>query len=57
VNKESCLGAPVELNYAIKHKGNLYASMIITVFIRYVERIPTIKDLINKRLNDDFSKN
>src|SRR5690625_6858996 len=27
--------------------------MIITIFIRYVERIPTIKDLI-KRLNDDF---
>src|SRR5690625_5334924 len=27
--------------------------MIITIFNRYVERIPTIKDLI-KRLNDDF---
>src|SRR5690625_1845911 len=44
VNKKSRLGAPVELNYA---------AMIITIFIRYVERIPTIKDLI-KRLNDDF---
>src|SRR5690625_7030451 len=28
--------------------------MIISVFIRYVERIPTIKDLI-KRLNDDIA--
>src|SRR5690625_1251669 len=27
--------------------------MLITIFIRYVERIPTIRDLI-KRLNDDF---
>jgi|SRR5690625_709512 len=53
VNKKSRLGAPVELNYAVKHKGKLYALMIITFFIRYVERIPTIKDLI-KRLNDDF---
>lgn len=44
VNKKSHLGAPVELNYA---------AMIITIFIRYVERIPTIKDLI-KRLNDDL---
>ena len=44
VNKKSRLGAPVELNYA---------AMIISCFIRYVERIPTIKDLI-KRLNDDF---
>jgi len=44
VNKKSRLGAPVELNYA---------AMIITFFIRYVECIPTIKDLL-KRLNDDF---
>src|SRR5690625_6598479 len=44
VNKKSWLGAPVELNYP---------AMIISVFIRYVERIPTIKDLI-KRLNEDF---
>lgn len=43
-NKKSQLGAPVELNNAAK---------IITIFIRYVERIPTIKDLI-KRMNDDF---
>src|SRR5690625_415576 len=44
VNKKSRLGAPVELNYP---------AMIISFFIRYVERIPTIKDLI-KRLNEDF---
>jgi transposase len=44
VNKKSRLGAPVELNYA---------AMIISCFIRIVERIPTIKDLI-ERLNDDF---
>ncbi|MFD2628941.1 transposase [Oceanobacillus kapialis] len=44
VNKKSRLGAPVELNYA---------AMIISCFIRIVERIPTIKDLV-KRLNDDF---
>jgi len=44
VNKKSRLGAPVELNYP---------AMIISVFIRYVERIPTIKDL-TKRLNEDF---
>ncbi|MCT1902554.1 transposase [Oceanobacillus sojae] len=44
INKKSRLGAPVELNYA---------GMIISFFIRYIERIPTIKDLI-KRLNDDF---
>lgn len=47
VNKKSRLGAPVELNYA---------AMIITIFIPYVKRIPTIKDLI-KRLNDDFVLN
>ena len=43
-NKKSRLGAPVELNYA---------AMIISMFVRIVERIPTMKDLI-KRLNDDF---
>ena len=53
MNKKSRLGAPVELNYAVKHKGKLYALMIITIFIRYVERIPTIIDFI-KRLNGDF---
>src|SRR5690625_1617386 len=45
VSKKSRLGAPTELNYA---------AMIISVFIRYVERIPTIKDLI-KRLNEDIA--
>lgn len=45
VSKKSLVGAPTELNYA---------AMIISVFIRYVERIPTIKDLI-KRLNDDIA--
>ena len=45
VSKKSRFGAPTELNYA---------AMIISVFIRYVERIPTIKDLI-KRLNDDIA--
>jgi transposase len=45
VNKKSWLGAPVELNYA---------AMIISICIRYVERIPTIKVLV-KRLNDDIS--
>ena len=43
--KDLGLGAPTELNYA---------AMIISIFIRYVERIPTIKDLI-KRLNDDIA--
>lgn len=45
ISKRSRLGAPTELNYA---------AMIISIFIRYVERIPTIKDLI-KRLNDDIA--
>ena len=45
VCKRSRLGAPTELNYA---------AMIISIFIRYVERIPTIKDLI-KRLDDDIA--
>jgi len=45
VSKKPRLGAPTELNYA---------AMIISVFIRYAERIPTIKDLI-KRLNEDIA--
>ncbi|WAA09194.1 IS1182 family transposase [Fervidibacillus albus] len=45
VTKKSRFGAPVELNYA---------AMIISAFIRYVERIPTIKDLV-KRLNEDIT--
>ena len=45
VCKKSRFGAPTELNYA---------AMVISVLIRYVERIPTIKDLI-KRLNDDIA--
>ncbi|SDK83100.1 transposase, partial [Lacicoccus qingdaonensis] len=36
VTKKSRLGAPEELNYA---------AMIISIFVRYVERIPMIKDL------------
>ena len=45
VMKKSRRGAPETLNYP---------AMIITLFIRYVERIPTIKDLI-KRLNHDIA--
>ncbi|WP_010532229.1 IS1182 family transposase [Lentibacillus jeotgali] len=45
ITKKSRLGAPEELNYA---------AMVISIFIRYVERIPTMKDLI-KRLNDDIA--
>src|SRR5690625_3222904 len=45
VTKKSRLGAPEELNYA---------AMIISFAVRYVERIPTIKDLI-KRLHDDIA--
>ncbi|MGM0943497.1 MAG: IS5/IS1182 family transposase, partial [Bacillota bacterium] len=37
VNKKSRLGAPVKLNYA---------AMIISLCVRIIERIPTIKDLI-----------
>nr|WP_283163476.1 IS1182 family transposase [Sporolactobacillus mangiferae] len=44
VSKKTHLGAPEELNYS---------AMIISVFIRIVERIPTIKDLV-KRLNEDI---
>lgn len=45
IRKKTHRGAPTELNYA---------AMIISVFIRYVERIPTIKDLV-KRLRDDIA--
>ncbi|MEI3599250.1 IS1182 family transposase [Oceanobacillus sp. MO10714A] len=45
VTKKSRLGAPEELNYA---------AMIISCFVRYVERIPTIKDLV-KRLQEDIA--
>src|SRR5699024_6318112 len=45
VEKKSQLGAPEELNYAV---------MIISPFVRYIERIPTIKDLV-KRLHDDIT--
>lgn len=44
VSKKSWLGAPTELNYA---------AMIFTLVARFIERIPTIKDLI-KRLKHDF---
>src|SRR5699024_4929670 len=45
VCRKTKVGAPTELNYP---------AMIISFFIRYVERIPTVKDLV-KRLNDDIS--
>ncbi len=45
VNKKTSVGAPVELNYG---------AMIVSFFIRYVERIPTIKGLI-KRLDHDLT--
>lgn len=45
VAKKSRIGAPAALNYP---------AMIISIFIRYVERIPTIKDLI-KRLSEDIA--
>ena len=45
LTKKSRLGAPQELNLP---------AMIISIFVRYVERIPTIKDLV-KRLHDDIS--
>jgi len=44
VNEKFQLDAPVKFNYA---------AMSISIFIRYVERNPTIKYLI-KRLNYDF---
>ena len=45
VTKKSRLGAPEKLNYA---------AMVISVCIRYVEGIPTSKQLI-KRLKDDLN--
>lgn len=45
VTKKSRLGAPEELNYA---------AMIISIFVRYIERIPMVKDLI-QRLKDDIA--
>ena len=45
VMKKSRLGAPEELNHP---------AMIISLFIRHVERIPTIKDL-TKRLKSDIA--
>src|SRR5699024_5938710 len=45
INMKSQLGAPTELNYA---------AMAISVFVRYIERIPTIKDLV-KRLHHDIA--
>ena len=45
VTKKSRLGAPEELNYP---------AMIISLFVRYIERILTKKDLI-KRLEDDIA--
>lgn len=45
INKKSRFGAPTELNYG---------AMIVSVFARYVERIPTVKDLVS-RLNRDLS--
>lgn len=45
INKKSRFGAPTELNYG---------AMMVSVFARYVERIPTIKDLV-KRLKHDLS--
>ena len=44
VSKKSWLGAPTELNYA---------AMIFTLVARFIERIPTIKELI-KRLKHDI---
>lgn len=45
VTKKSQLGAPQELNDA---------AMIISSFMRYVERTPTMKGLV-KRLHDDIA--
>ena len=45
ISKRSRFGAPTKLNYA---------AMIISLFVRYIERIPTIKDLV-KHLNDDIA--
>lgn len=46
VMKKSHRGAPEELNYA---------AMIISIFVRYVERIPTIKDLIKRKSRHSHS--
>jgi|SRR5699024_9959386 len=43
VMKKFRRGAPEELNYL---------AMIVALFIRYVERIPTIKDLVKRFRND-----
>lgn len=45
IKKKSRFGAPTELNYG---------AMMVSVFVRYIERIPTIKDLV-KRLKHDLS--
>src|SRR5699024_10021870 len=45
VKKKTRRGAPEQLNYP---------AMIVSFFIRYVERIPTIKDLV-KRLQNDLT--
>jgi len=45
VMKKSRRGAPEELNYP---------AIIVSLFIRYVERIPTIKELV-KRLKNDIA--
>lgn len=45
INKKSRFGATTELNYG---------AMLVSVFARYIERIPTIKDLV-KRLKHDLS--
>src|SRR5699024_9370926 len=45
IRKRSRFGAPTKLEFA---------AMIISLFVRYIERIPTIKDL-NKRLHDDIA--
>jgi transposase len=47
VTKKSRLGAPEELHYA---------AMIISVVVRYVEQIPSIKALIHRLGDDPFFK-
>src|SRR5690625_2476474 len=46
------IGMHIALLFVLSHRMLNYVAMIISVFIRYVERIPTIKDLI-KRLHHD----
>src|SRR5690625_5211444 len=48
------IGMHIALLFVLSHRMPNYAAMIISVFIRYVERIPTIKDLI-KRLHHDIA--